>query len=84
MTPLHLTALASLVRLRINAGCYKDVVAGRGLDGVSRLLEGLARHDPVDVGQDSLECRLDVRGVQRRSLDERQSVLSYCSRTPYM
>ena len=66
-----------MVRLRINAGRYKDGVSSRGLDGVGRLLERLARHDPVDVGQNGLECRLDVRGVQRRSLDKRQSILRY-------
>lgn len=46
-TPL--AALASLVRLRVDTGCHENVVTGRGLDGVSRLLKRLAGDDPVDI-----------------------------------
>ena len=60
----RLAALAARIGGRVNTVADLDCVAGGGLDGVLRLLERFARHDPVDVYSER-EChRPDGRHEQ--------------------
>ena len=61
-TGWRLTALAALVRGRVDAVADGDGIAGGGLDGVLRLFERLARDDAVDIWW----THTSVREVQTR------------------
>ena len=51
---LPLTALATLVRLRVHARCHQNIVSRGWLNRICALLKRLAGYDAVDVWRDAV------------------------------